>query len=53
MYQQLFTPMKIGKLEIKNRFVVPAMDSHYINEEHYFTNQAVNYYGERAKGGLV
>ena len=52
MYQQLFTPMKIGKLEIKNRFVVPAMDSHYTNEEHYFTNQAVNYYGERAKGGF-
>lgn len=52
MYQKLFTPMKIGKLEIKNRFVVPAMDSHYTNEEHYFTSQAINYYGERAKGGF-
>lgn len=52
MYQKLFTPMKIGKLEIKNRFVVPAMDSHYTNAEHYFTPQAINYYGERAKGGF-
>ena len=52
MYQKLFTPMKIGKLEIKNRFVVPAMDSHYTNEKHYFTPQAINYYGERAKGGF-
>lgn len=48
----LFTPMKIGSLELKNRFVVPAMDSHYTNEKHEFTSQALNYYGERAKGGF-
>lgn len=52
MYQELFTPKKIGNLEIKNRFVVPAMDSHYTNENHQFTNQAINYYGERALGGF-
>lgn len=52
MYKELFEPLKIGKLEIKNRFVVPAMDSHYTNKEHQFTNQALNYYGERAKGGF-
>lgn len=51
-YAQLFTPMKIGNLEIKNRFVVPAMDSHYTNEQHQFTDQALNYYGQRAKGGF-
>ena len=52
MYTQLFEPKKIGNLEIKNRFVVPAMDSHYTNEEHQFTYQALNYYGERALGGF-
>lgn len=52
MYQELFTPMKIGKVEIKNRFVVPAMDSHYTDENHQFTKQAIRYYGERAKGGF-
>lgn len=51
-YEKLFEPLKIGELEIKNRFVVPAMDSHYTNEQHYFTKQALNYYGERAKGGF-
>lgn len=55
MYQKLFEPMKIGSLEIKNRFIVPAMDSHYTDQEHQFTKQALNYYGERAKGefGLI
>lgn len=52
MYSKLFESKKIGNLEIKNRFVVPAMDSHYTNEEHFFTDQALNYYGERAKGGF-
>lgn len=52
MYSRLFEPMKIGKLEIKNRFVVPAMDSHYTNEQHQFTYQALHYYGERALGGF-
>lgn len=52
MYTKLFEPMKIGNLEIKNRFVVPAMDSHYTNEDHQFTKQALNYYGERARGGF-
>lgn len=51
-YSALFEPMKIGKLEIKNRLVVPAMDSHYTDENHQFTNQALNYYGERALGGF-
>ena len=52
MYSKLFESKKIGNLEIKNRFVVPAMDSHYTNEEHFFTDQALNYYGERARGGF-
>lgn len=52
MYTKLFEPMNIGKLEIKNRFVVPAMDSHYTDEKHQFTDQALNYYGERALGGF-
>lgn len=51
-YSALFEAMKIGKLEIKNRLVVPAMDSHYTDKKHQFTNQALNYYGERALGGF-
>ena len=28
-------PMKIGELEIKNRFVMPAMNSHYADAKHH------------------
>jgi 2,4-dienoyl-CoA reductase-like NADH-dependent reductase (Old Yellow Enzyme family)/thioredoxin reductase len=52
MYQPLFTPCKIGSMTVKNRFVVPAMDSHYTNTEHQFTEDALYYYGEKAKGGF-
>lgn len=52
MYQRLFTPVKIGTMEVKNRFVVPAMDSHYTNEKHEYTEDALYYYGEKAKGGF-
>ncbi len=52
MYNALFQPIKIGSLEIKNRFVMPAMDSHYTTTEHQFSEQALNYYGERALGGF-
>lgn len=31
---------------------MPAMNSHYADSEHHFTDQALNYYGERALGGF-
>ena len=38
-FSRLFEPCHIGQLEIKNRFVVPAMDSHYTDEEHFLQNK--------------
>ena len=52
MFDQLFSPIKIGTLELPNRFVVPAMDSHYTTKEHHFTEQASRYYSARVKGGF-
>ena len=52
MYETLFQLGRIGTLELKNRLVMPAMNSHYADEEHHFTEQALNYYGERALGGF-
>lgn len=52
MYQNLFEPGKIGSLQLKNRLVMPAMNSHYAGADHHFTEQAYNYYGERALGGF-
>lgn len=51
MYEELFTPMNIGKLTIKNRFVMPAMNSNMHDETHQFNDQAVRYYAARAEGG--
>lgn len=52
MYDLLFTPTRVGSLELKNRFVMPAMDSHHTTCEHQYSEQALNYYGERARGGF-
>ena len=52
MYEKLFEPMNIGSLTLPNRFVMPAMNSHYADKDHHFTEQAYNYYGERALGGF-
>lgn len=52
MYEKLFEPVRIGSLELKNRLVMPAMNSHYADEQHHYTPQACNYYGERALGGF-
>lgn len=52
MYEKLFQPARIGSLEIKSRLIMPAMNSHYADDGHYFTDQALHYYGERALGGF-
>lgn len=49
-YEKLFTPGKIGKLEIRNRIVMPAMESALGNGLEA-TDRIIAYYEERAKGG--
>ncbi len=50
-YKLLGTPMKIGKCEIKNRIVMPPMLMGFSNFAGMPTEQLMNYYEERAKGG--
>ncbi len=50
-YEKLFSPMKIGKLEIKNRIVMPPMLMGFANLDGTPTEKLMNYYEERAKGG--
>ena len=50
-YENLFTPCKIGNLEIKNRFVVPPMGTNYGTYDGKVTDQLIDYYVARAKGG--
>ena len=48
---QLFDPISIGNLELKNRILMPAM---HLNMCRKFvvTEQLINFYVERAKGGV-
>jgi 2,4-dienoyl-CoA reductase-like NADH-dependent reductase (Old Yellow Enzyme family) len=48
----LSKPGKIGTMKLKNRLVIPAMCTNYTYQGH-FTDQAVHYYGLRAKGGAA
>ena len=47
----LFSPMKIGSVEIPNRFVVPAMVMNYCTHDGMITDKYVAYMEEKAKGG--
>lgn len=48
----LFQPIRVGNLELKNRFVMPAMNSHG-TADNCFTEQGAAYYAERARGGFA
>lgn len=50
-YPHIFTPGKIGTVEIRNRTVMPSMGTNM--SDHGFVNDAIiNHYVERAKGGI-
>lgn len=51
-YDMLFSPMKIGKVEIKNRIVMAPMCMGFGQYNGCATETMMNYYEERAKGGV-
>ena len=51
-YKMLFSPMNIGKVEIKNRVVMTAMGVDVSAPDGSVTDATVAYYTERAKGGV-
>lgn len=50
-YEKLFSPMKIGTTEIKNRIVMAPMLMGFGQFDGCPTEKMMNYYEERAKGG--
>ena len=51
-YKKLFEPVSIGKLTLKNRFVMCAMGPMGLGDtDGGFNQRGVDYYVERAKGG--
>lgn len=47
----LFSPVKIGPIELKNRIVLPAIGTHYHQADGHIGAQAINYFETRARGG--
>jgi 2-enoate reductase len=53
-YENLFSPIKIGKVEIKNRIAMMPMgvfSPRLMNHDGSYTKDGADYYIERAKGG--
>jgi 2,4-dienoyl-CoA reductase-like NADH-dependent reductase (Old Yellow Enzyme family) len=51
-FTELFRLGRINRLEIKNRMVMAAVGSSLADDEGYVTDRAIDYYVERAKGGV-
>lgn len=51
-YSKLFSPMKIGEVEIKNRVVMAPMCMGFGQYNGCATEKMMNYYEQRAKGGV-
>ncbi len=51
-FSAMFQPIKIGSVEVKNRFVMPAMGTNHGNNDGSLSQESIDYYVERAKGGF-
>lgn len=45
-------PIRIGNMVVKNRMVLPPMNSNYSNELGGVTPQMIEFYADRAKNGV-
>lgn len=50
-FRMLETPLQIGKMQLKNRFIVSAMVMNCCREDGTATDQFIAYHEEKAKGG--
>ncbi len=50
-YNSLFTPFKIGSMELKNRIVLSPMGTNSGNIDGTISEDEIEYFAERAKGG--
>lgn len=51
-YKKLFEPGKIGKMQLKNRMVLPPMATMFADEDGSVSDMTVDYYEARARGGM-
>ncbi|WP_340399551.1 NAD(P)/FAD-dependent oxidoreductase [Paenibacillus sp. FSL H8-0079] len=50
-YEKLFTPFRIGTMEVKNRIVMSPMGTNSASPDGRLSLEEIDYYEERAKGG--
>jgi len=50
-FEKLFEPIKINKMELKNRIALAPMAVGYSREDGTLTQRTINYYVRRAEGG--
>jgi len=51
-FETLFSPFSIGSLKLANRLVMPPMATNYASAEGFATQRQIDYYVERARGGV-
>ncbi len=52
MYDELFTPIKIGKITVENRTIFPPISTNFGKEDGHLTKLFMRHYETRAKGGV-
>ena len=50
--KHVFEKVKLGKMILRNRVVLPAMATCYATSEGFVTDQMMSYYARRAEGGV-
>ena len=50
-YEKIFSPINIGSMEVRNRFIVSAMATNYCNPDHTINEGFIDYWSARAQGG--
>ena len=51
--EKIFTPLRVGDVEIKNRFIMAPLTRIRETEEHVPTQMMVKHYADRASAGLI
>jgi 2,4-dienoyl-CoA reductase-like NADH-dependent reductase (Old Yellow Enzyme family)/thioredoxin reductase len=52
MFDKLFEPARVGKMELRNRIVMPPMVTNFADPDSSVSEITKAYYAERAKGGV-
>lgn len=50
-YDALFSPIKLRGLELKNRIVLPGMNTKMVKDKHHVADDMIQYHAARAAGG--